>query len=925
MGQIVKRKKKGRPSKADLALRAAAAAAETPEAAERRSLRRRNVRYTFDFDDYVDDDELEDEDAWKREKKLKLLLKLQQQSKEEEGGSGSESAPSRTRLVARAPAAASGSSEEDGGNPLKKRKIGGDVDEDDEDGVNGGGDDGDGEVRGTPKESKGADSVPGTPSAPPLGFALPDKKLLELILDKLQKKDIYGVYAEPVDPEELPDYHEVIEHPMDFATVRKKLGNGAYSTLEQFESDVFLICANAMEYNAPDTIYYRQARSIEELAQKKFQRLRVHAERSEKELKSEDVTRSDSLAKKQIKKPMNRTAQEPVGSDFSSGATLATPGDLQSGSNVTQAGGFEKLSKVDGPVEGNTSLTENILDKAEDLSSGRGALSRLGRKPHIHNENRRATYNIFNQPESRSESVFTTFDDDMKQLVPVGLNADYSYSRSLARFAATLGPVAWNVASKRIEQGLPPGFKYGRGWVGDYEPLPTPVLMLNSCSPKETALKKDDKSSKSTPLSAQGHPVNVPSLKKGDSSLFGAAITKTTVIPTASTPVREQSVRGANLNGKQPFFCSEGSRGTTTASVNYPQQSPRSRNIEPDKKVIKQAELNCPAPSANRNMDDFVAEKQIPNGDVPASRSTETVSRNGNLSQAIPLKQTENNRKVSSTSLGRNRMVTSPSDGLPNQIVSNAPYFSNGQEQGISDPVQLMRMLAENSQKQQKSLNNPKVDNKSSLVPLAPSSRSEDSINATAAAARAWMSIGSMGSKAAAENTGTHKNQMHSLNNPAMEPQPQVSHKNQMHSLNNPAMESQPLVSHKNHMHSLDNYTREPQPQVSQFRGDFPGFGMHFRPPRASYPLQPFMMPPAQMGNEAQNRPMFFPQLVTADLSRFQVQSPRQSLISPRQQRQKQESVPPDLNLSFQSSGSPGGQSSGVMVDSQQPDLALQL
>ncbi|KAI8552840.1 hypothetical protein RHMOL_Rhmol06G0299500 [Rhododendron molle] len=915
MGQIVKRKKKGRPSKADLALRAAAAAAETPEAAERRSLRRRNVRYTFDFDDYVDDDELEDEDSWRREKKLKLLLKLQQQSKEEEGGSGSESAPSRTRRVARAPAAASGSSVEDGGNPLKKRKIGGDVDEDDEDGV-----------RGTPKEPKGADSVPGTPSAPPLGFALPDKKLLELILDKLQKKDIYGVYAEPVDPEELPDYHEVIEHPMDFATVRKKLGNGAYSTLEQFEqSDVFLICANAMEYNAPDTIYYKQARSIEELAQKKFQRLRVHAERSEKELKSEDVTRSDSLAKKQIKKPMNRTAQEPVGSDFSSGAMLATPGDLQSGSNATQAGGFEKLSKVDGPVEGNTSLTENILDKAEDLSSGRGALSRLGRKPHIHNENRRATYNISNQPESRSESVFTTFDDDMKQLVPVGLNADYSYSRSLARFAATLGPVAWNVASKRIEQGLPPGFKYGRGWVGDYEPLPTPVLMLNNCSPKETALKMDDKSSKSTPLSAQAHPVNVPSLKKGDSSLFGAAITKTTVIPIASTPVREQSVRAANLNGKQPFFCSEGSRGTTTASVNYPQQSPRSRNIELDKKVIKQAELSCLAPSANQNMDDFVAEKQIPNGDVPASRSTETVSRNGNLSQAIPLKQTENNRKVSSKSLGRNRMVTSPSDGLPNQIVSNAPYFSHGQEQGLSDPVQLMRMLAENSQKQQKSLNNPQVDNKSSLVPLAPSSRSEDSINATAAAARAWMSIGSVGSKAAAENTGTHKNQMHSLNNPAMEPQPQVSHKNQMHSLNNPAVEPQPQVSHKNHMHSLNSYTREPQPQVSQFRGDFPGFGMHFQPPKASYPLQPFMIPPAQMGNEAQNRPMFFPQLVTADLSRFQVPSPRQSLNSLRQQRQKQESVPPDLNLSFHSSGSPGGQSSGVMVDSQQPDLALQL
>lgn len=34
---------------------------------------------------------------------------------------------------------------------------------------------------------------------------------------------------------QLPDYHDVIEHPMDFATVRKKLANGSYPTLEQFE------------------------------------------------------------------------------------------------------------------------------------------------------------------------------------------------------------------------------------------------------------------------------------------------------------------------------------------------------------------------------------------------------------------------------------------------------------------------------------------------------------------------------------------------------------------------------------------------------------------------------------------------------------------------------------------------------------------
>lgn len=65
----------------------------------------------------------------------------------------------------------------------------------------------------TPQGSR-VESGPTTP--------LPDKKLLVFILDRLQKKDTYGVFSEPVDPKELPDYHEIVENPMDFGTVRKK-------------------------------------------------------------------------------------------------------------------------------------------------------------------------------------------------------------------------------------------------------------------------------------------------------------------------------------------------------------------------------------------------------------------------------------------------------------------------------------------------------------------------------------------------------------------------------------------------------------------------------------------------------------------------------------------------------------------------------
>ena len=34
---------------------------------------------------------------------------------------------------------------------------------------------------------------------------------------------------------QLPDYHEIIDRPMDFQTVRKKLDEGRYFNLDEFE------------------------------------------------------------------------------------------------------------------------------------------------------------------------------------------------------------------------------------------------------------------------------------------------------------------------------------------------------------------------------------------------------------------------------------------------------------------------------------------------------------------------------------------------------------------------------------------------------------------------------------------------------------------------------------------------------------------
>ncbi|TKY57308.1 Bromodomain and PHD finger-containing protein 3 [Spatholobus suberectus] len=880
MGQIVRRKKKGRPSKADLARRSG----ESPAAAQpdlRRSRRRRNVRYNIDYDDYLDEeDEDEEEDERRREKKkLKLVVKLNNHEEEEEEDDDNDNAPSRRG--ARGAHATEEKGEED------EDEEEGEEEEEEEENEEAEEQEEEREVKGRKVDSKGLHSVSvlGTPSKLPPGIPLPDKRTLELILDKLQKKDTYGVYAEPVDPEELPDYHDVIEHPMDFATVRKKLANGSYPTFEQFESDVFLICSNAMQYNAAETIYHKQARSIQELARKKFEKLRIDFERSQSELKPEQKTRSNSLVKKLAKKPLGHASQEPVGSDFSSGATLATIGDVLPTSHPIQGVVCERPGNIDGLLEGNAFLIDANQEKAEDYISGRGLLSKLGRKSSVQDIERRATYNMSNLPVTRSDSIFTTFESEIKQLVTVGLQAEYSYARSLARFAATLGPTAWRIASQRIQQALPPGCKFGRGWVGEYEPLPTPVLMLDNRVQQQpslvtklqssTELIKVDKNCKNVE-STMEHPVNGPMLEGKQPSVCSSS--------------------GLTSGGKSSLFGSAGPRPNSHVNLFYQQPNVQTRNLnKSENKGLKQVELNS-LPSSDQNNTSLVA-KLTSNTPAAVSKPREKVPSNMNSLPSMPFKQPDTNGvvsgelpngKVRNTNLNR-RMTGPSSESTSNQTGRAAPFVAHGQEQNLSDPVQLMRMLAEKTQKQQtSSSSNHSPADTPPVTTSVPSGWREDPSNASAVAARAWMSVGAAGFKQGPENSSSPNNQISA--------------------------------------DSLYNPAREFHQPFSRIRGEFPSGGMPFQSEKNNFPFQALVPQPIHPVGVSQfpNRPMVFPQVAASDLSRFQI--PPWRVIRPHSQpRQKQETLPPDLNIGFQSPGSPAKQSSGVLVDSQQPDLALQL
>eukprot|EP01051_Picozoa_sp_SAG22_P013442 SAG22_NODE_1505_length_4274_cov_2.037365_4_plen_158_part_00 len=73
-----------------------------------------------------------------------------------------------------------------------------------------------------------------------------------------------------VDPDYYPQYYELIAQPMDFGTIKQKLGGALYSGLDDFCDDVLLIFSNCKQFNAAGAEICRVADRLEALSKRLF-------------------------------------------------------------------------------------------------------------------------------------------------------------------------------------------------------------------------------------------------------------------------------------------------------------------------------------------------------------------------------------------------------------------------------------------------------------------------------------------------------------------------------------------------------------------------------------------------------------------------------------------------------------------------------
>ncbi|KAM8893707.1 bromodomain-containing protein 7 [Spinachia spinachia] len=90
----------------------------------------------------------------------------------------------------------------------------------------------------------------------------PLQEALNQLIRQLQRKDPSAFFSFPVTDLVAPGYSMIIRQPMDFSTIKEKVKNDYYQSLDELKGDFRTMCENAMIYNKPETIYHKAAKKL---------------------------------------------------------------------------------------------------------------------------------------------------------------------------------------------------------------------------------------------------------------------------------------------------------------------------------------------------------------------------------------------------------------------------------------------------------------------------------------------------------------------------------------------------------------------------------------------------------------------------------------------------------------------------------------
>mmetsp|Transcript_36440 Transcript_36440/g.60366 ORF Transcript_36440/g.60366 Transcript_36440/m.60366 type:complete len:334 (+) Transcript_36440:92-1093(+) len=120
-------------------------------------------------------------------------------------------------------------------------------------------------------------------------------------------------FAKPVDWKKmgLHDYPKLIKQPMDLSTVSDRLARNFYVRLEDWANDMRLVWKNAFIFNAPDSMYFKAAKVLSDLFEKKLEEFEREAE-SVNQPQLDTMERCNLVLADMSRNPLAEWFREPV-------------------------------------------------------------------------------------------------------------------------------------------------------------------------------------------------------------------------------------------------------------------------------------------------------------------------------------------------------------------------------------------------------------------------------------------------------------------------------------------------------------------------------------------------------------------------------------------------------------------------------------
>ncbi len=105
-------------------------------------------------------------------------------------------------------------------------------------------------------------------------------KVARRLLSNLKKSPHARNFQEPVDPkrDNAPNYHSVIQEPMDLSTVKQRLITNYYHRMQEFLDDLVLIFENCVRYHGGEdanTAVVKSCRALREDFKKLYESLNI--------------------------------------------------------------------------------------------------------------------------------------------------------------------------------------------------------------------------------------------------------------------------------------------------------------------------------------------------------------------------------------------------------------------------------------------------------------------------------------------------------------------------------------------------------------------------------------------------------------------------------------------------------------------------